>query len=118
MIKRLAGCIREYKKDAILTPILVAVECAFESRRKQLLHRLPCKNRRRAQRWHYKKSVEFWTNFMQSKPDGYMLCIENVLEEDPDQMAELIDGITVTANWMQDRTTPFALTTKWSMTRI
>ena len=30
MIKRLAGCIREYKKDAILTPILVAVECAFE----------------------------------------------------------------------------------------
>ena len=30
MIKRLAKCIREYKKDAILTPILVAVECAFE----------------------------------------------------------------------------------------
>ena len=43
--------------------------------------------------WHYKKSVEFWTNFMQGKPDGYMLCIENVLEEDPDQMIELIDGI-------------------------
>ena len=30
MILRLAKCIREYKKDAIITPILVAVECAFE----------------------------------------------------------------------------------------
>ncbi len=30
MIRRLAGCIREYKRDAIITPLLVAVECAFE----------------------------------------------------------------------------------------
>lgn len=30
MLLRLAKCIREYKKDAIITPILVAVECAFE----------------------------------------------------------------------------------------
>ncbi len=30
MIRKLLGCIREYKKDTILTPILVGVECAFE----------------------------------------------------------------------------------------
>lgn len=43
--------------------------------------------------WHYKKSIEFWTNYMQSKPDSFMLCVENILEEDPEQMAELIDGL-------------------------
>lgn len=30
MIKRLAGCIREYKRVTILTPIAVAFECLFE----------------------------------------------------------------------------------------
>ena len=30
MIKKLAKCIGEYKKETILTPIFVAFECAFD----------------------------------------------------------------------------------------
>ena len=30
MIKKLASCIGQYKKETILTPVFVGVECAFE----------------------------------------------------------------------------------------
>ena len=30
MVKKLASCIREYKKDTILTPVFVAMEVVLE----------------------------------------------------------------------------------------
>lgn len=43
--------------------------------------------------WHHEKSVEFWRRYMQDKPKDFLLCIENVLEDEPYMMAELMEAI-------------------------
>ena len=39
--------------------------------------------------WHIPRSVEFWTEFMADKPDDFEICIENVLDDEPDMLAEI-----------------------------
>ncbi len=43
--------------------------------------------------WHHEKSVEFWKRYMKDKPKDFTLCIENVLEDEPYMMAELMEEI-------------------------
>lgn len=43
--------------------------------------------------WHQEQSVKFWTGFMADKPDDFQLCIENVLEDEPQMMADMLKGI-------------------------
>lgn len=43
--------------------------------------------------WHVEKSTEFWRKFMYDKPRNFYLYIENVLEDEPYMMRDLIDSI-------------------------
>jgi len=40
--------------------------------------------------WHRDRSVEFWNEFMADKPDNFKIVIENVLDDEPYMMAEMI----------------------------
>lgn len=39
--------------------------------------------------WHIPRSVEFWTEFMADQPKDFEICIENVLDDEPDMMAAI-----------------------------
>ena len=39
--------------------------------------------------WHIPRSVEFWTEFMKDQPEDFEICIENVLDDEPDMMAAI-----------------------------
>ena len=43
--------------------------------------------------WHNDRSVEFWNRFMEDKPDDFEIAIENVLEDEPVMMKNLIDRL-------------------------
>lgn len=43
--------------------------------------------------WFKEKSVEFWKRFMSDKPADFSIMIENVLEDEPQTLAEIIEGI-------------------------
>lgn len=43
--------------------------------------------------WHTDRSVWFWNRYMKNKPDDFHICIENVLEDEPVMMKELIDRL-------------------------
>lgn len=43
--------------------------------------------------WHQEQSAKFWTEFMADKPDSFQLCIENVLEDEPQMMADMMKEI-------------------------
>lgn len=43
--------------------------------------------------WHQEQSVKFWTGFMADKPEDFQLCIENVLEDEPQMMADMLKDI-------------------------
>lgn len=43
--------------------------------------------------WHIDRSVEFWKRFMSDKADDFNLCIENVLEDEPFMLKELIERL-------------------------
>ena len=43
--------------------------------------------------WHREQSVKFWTEFMADKPADFQLCIENVLEDEPQMMADMLEDI-------------------------
>lgn len=43
--------------------------------------------------WFVEQSAIFWQAFLEDKPDGITLLLENVLEEDPAMLAALIDRI-------------------------
>jgi len=43
--------------------------------------------------WFLEKSIEFWRKFMRDKPVNFHIMIENVLEEEPYTLANLIKGI-------------------------
>ena len=43
--------------------------------------------------WHIPRSVEFWTEFMSDMPGDFQLVIENVLDDEPDMMRAIAEGI-------------------------
>ncbi len=43
--------------------------------------------------WHTDRSVEFWNRFMEDKAEDFSLCIENVLEDEPLMLKELIERL-------------------------
>ncbi len=43
--------------------------------------------------WYVKKGAEFWENFMRNKPPGFSLYIENVLEDEPYMLLDLMKNI-------------------------
>lgn len=40
--------------------------------------------------WYTEQSILFWRKFLKNVPDGMVLCLENVLEEEPGMIAEII----------------------------
>ncbi|MEG1470556.1 MAG: sugar phosphate isomerase/epimerase [Anaerovoracaceae bacterium] len=43
--------------------------------------------------WHEEKSVNFWKKFMADKPEGFRIFIENVFEDEPLMMKQMLDKI-------------------------
>ncbi len=43
--------------------------------------------------WYAKKGAEFWENFMKDKPDCFSIYIENVLEDEPYMLLNLMKNI-------------------------
>ncbi len=44
--------------------------------------------------WQNERSVEFWHEFMSEKPEDFNIFIENVLEDEPYMMREMMENIT------------------------
>ncbi len=40
--------------------------------------------------WFTEKSISFWQDFVAEIPDGMVICLENVLEEEPKMLADII----------------------------
>lgn len=40
--------------------------------------------------WYQEQSVNFWKAFVPLIPDGMVICLENVLEEEPEMLADII----------------------------
>lgn len=43
--------------------------------------------------WHLKKSLEFWKAFEEEIPNGFTFYIENVFDDEPELLSEIIDGV-------------------------
>ena len=43
--------------------------------------------------WQAEKGAEFWQRFMDGKPDDFVICIENVLEDEPFMMRDMMERI-------------------------
>ena len=43
--------------------------------------------------WQVEKSIKFWKEFMADKPEDFHIYIENVLEDEPDMLKEIVRGI-------------------------
>lgn len=43
--------------------------------------------------WHVARSIEFWKEFLEDKPDDFEICIENVLDDEPYMLKEIVEGI-------------------------
>lgn len=43
--------------------------------------------------WHMLRSVEFWQEYMETKPDDFEICIENVLDDEPYTLTEIAEKI-------------------------
>lgn len=43
--------------------------------------------------WYTEQSILFWRDFLSSCPEGITICLENVLEEEPEMMAEILRGV-------------------------
>jgi len=43
--------------------------------------------------WYVKTSINFWKDFESNIPDGMTVLLENFEDEDPEQMAEILQGI-------------------------
>lgn len=44
--------------------------------------------------WHRDRSVEFWEEFMADKPEDFRIVIENVLDDEPYMMVEMMEQIS------------------------
>lgn len=40
--------------------------------------------------WHTEKGAAFWQSFLEDKPDNFILCVENVLEDEPFMLRDMI----------------------------
>lgn len=40
--------------------------------------------------WYVEQSVHFWKEFLGSHPGAYRICLENVLEEEPSMLAQIV----------------------------
>ena len=43
--------------------------------------------------WYTEQSAPFWKDFLKEIPDGMTVCIENVLEEEPQMLLDIIRGV-------------------------
>lgn len=43
--------------------------------------------------WYSEQSVVFWKEFLDVIPEGMEICLENVLEEEPEMMIKIFEGI-------------------------
>ena len=43
--------------------------------------------------WHLKKSLEFWNRFLETVDDKYIFYIENVFDDEPYMLTEIIDSV-------------------------
>lgn len=43
--------------------------------------------------WHIARSVEFWKRYMETKPETFNIYIENVLDDEPESMTEIVEKI-------------------------
>ncbi|MBE6989082.1 MAG: sugar phosphate isomerase/epimerase [Ruminococcaceae bacterium] len=43
--------------------------------------------------WFTAQSVIFWQDFMKYVPEDFVICLENVREEEPEMMLEVIEGV-------------------------
>lgn len=43
--------------------------------------------------WYVEQSVLFWNGFLESHPGDYRICLENVLEEEPDWLAQIAEAV-------------------------
>jgi len=43
--------------------------------------------------YHVERSVEFWDNFMKGKAEDFILLIENVLEDEPRMLREMMEKL-------------------------
>ena len=43
--------------------------------------------------WYVERSIEFWKEFLAGKPEDFVLCLENVMENDPAMLVEIAAGV-------------------------
>ncbi|MDO4518108.1 MAG: TIM barrel protein [Bacillota bacterium] len=43
--------------------------------------------------WHVSRSIEFWTEFLSDKPEDFHISIENVLDDTPQMLVDIVKGI-------------------------
>ena len=43
--------------------------------------------------WYTEQSVPFWKEFLEEVPDGITVCLENVLEEEPDMLVDIVKAV-------------------------
>jgi len=45
------------------------------------------------EQWFIPKSISFWKDFLKDKPDDFQLCLENVLEDSPHMLVEIVKEV-------------------------
>lgn len=43
--------------------------------------------------WFIDRSVEYWREFFRGKPDDIVLCLENVMEDEPDMLSTIVEQV-------------------------
>lgn len=43
--------------------------------------------------WYIEQSILFWKDFLKEIPEGMVICLENVFEEEPGMLAQIIRGV-------------------------
>ena len=43
--------------------------------------------------WHIKESIGFWQSFLRDKPDDFNVYLENVMDEEPEMLSEIVVGV-------------------------
>lgn len=43
--------------------------------------------------WYVEQSIPFWRDFLNTLPDGILICLENVLEEEPGMLLDIVKAV-------------------------
>jgi sugar phosphate isomerase/epimerase len=43
--------------------------------------------------WFVSESIKFWREFMEAIPDGFVICVENVFEQTPELLRDIVRGV-------------------------